>query len=96
MLTIRLSKFFLGGFLVGVFLLAAINLYSYSQAENPGIADFYYEAGWPFPMYQSGSVLHLDQIHWPGVTANVAAAILAGIVFGVISHLFFARRITPS
>jgi hypothetical protein len=96
MLTIRLSKFFLGGFLAGIILLAAINLYSYSQVENPSIADFYYEFGWPFPVYRSGSILHLDQVHWCGLIANLAAAICAGVVLGVISHLVYARRRVPS
>ncbi|MBV9928894.1 MAG: hypothetical protein JOZ96_28035 [Acidobacteria bacterium] len=96
MLTIRLSKFFLGGFLAGVVLLAAVNLYSYSQMENLGIADFYYEFGWPFPVYQAGSILHLDQIHWCGVIANAAAAFGVGLVLGAVSHFACARRRVPS
>lgn len=96
MLTLKLSKSFLGGLLADIILLAAINLYSYSQAGNPGIADFYYEFGWPFPVYQSGSILHLDQIHWCGLIADVAAAMCAGVVLGVVFHLFSARRGAPS
>jgi len=92
MLTIRVSKFFIAGFLAGIILPAAINLYSYSQMGDYEIADFYYEFGWPFPVYQAGSILHLNQIHWCGVIANTSVAVFAGIVLGLICDLSFARR----
>jgi hypothetical protein len=92
MLTIRVSKFFVTGSLAGVILLVAINLYSYSRMGDFGIADAYYAFGWPFPLYQSGTILHLDEVHWCGLVADTSVAIFAGIVLGVICELLLARR----
>lgn len=91
MLLIRISKFFTAGFLAGVILLVAINLYSYSQMGDYEIADFYYEFGWPFPLYQAGGILHLELINWCGLIADTSVAIFAGVALGVICDLLFAR-----
>jgi hypothetical protein len=92
MLTIRISKVFISGFLTGVILLVAINLYSYSQMKDLEIEDMLYEFGWPFPLYQSGTILHLTgELHWCGLVADLSVAIFAGILLGVICNLLFVR-----
>jgi hypothetical protein len=74
-------------------LLVAINLYSYSQMKDFGIDDMLYGFGWPFRLYESGTILHLEgQINWSGLVANISVAIFAGILLGAISDLLFRRK----
>jgi hypothetical protein len=92
MITIRIPKTFVAGFLAGIVVLVAINLYSYAQMKDTGLSDAFYYFGWPFNVYQAGSILHLDMIHWCGVFANMFVAVVAGAVVGIISAHLVGRR----
>src|SRR5215216_605768 len=97
MLTIRISRFFITGILASLILLVAINLYIYSQMRDLGIDDMLYQFGWPYSIYQSGTILHFEgMIHWCGLIADISIAIFAGILLGVISDLFFRRKVLHS
>jgi hypothetical protein len=79
------SRSFNIGFLSGIILWVGINVYSYMKnyAPTPGEEDFdnYQNFGFPFPLYESGTMLHLDRFVWCGIVANffIAICVSAGI-----------------
>ena len=79
-----MSRSFVVGFLAGMSLFVIANVYSYSQMNDFDIADLVHEFGWPFPLYRSGTILHLDNIIWGGLVTNISTAVLASLIVGQI------------
>jgi hypothetical protein len=92
MVIFEISKPFVVGFLAGMSLFVAANLYSYTQMKELEIDDYLSEFGWPFPLYQSGTILHLDEIHWCGLVADISIAIFASLIIGQICAVVSERR----
>ena len=82
------SKFFLGGLALGLLACVAFNLHSFNQL-TADCADCYFEVGWPFTAYEQGTILHLDDVSWSGLIANVVSAWLFSVGSGLHAHLFF-------
>jgi hypothetical protein len=82
------SKSFNIGFLAGIILLMGMNIYSYMKnyAPTPGEEDFdkYQTFGFPFPIYESGTILHLDRFVWCGIVANFFIAICLSVGIGLL------------
>ncbi len=92
MALLDVSKPFVAGFLAGVGFPVAANLYSYAQTGDFDIADLLRESGWPFPLYRSGTILHLNQILWGGLAADVSIAVSASLILGQVCAAVSERR----
>ena len=93
------SKMFLGGLIGGLLTCVAFNLHSYNQLSMD-CADCFVEVGWPFTAYVEGSILHLSEVSWSRLVANVVAAWFFSVGVGVTAHLLFRgggdrNRVSP-
>jgi hypothetical protein len=89
---ILLNRIFSVGFALGLFIFAALNVYSAFRGLSRGFTklcfDCYETYGFPFAMHESGTILHLDEFIWSGVVANMAVAVAASILLGgLVSYL---------
>lgn len=103
------SKSFLLGFFAGLLFVAMVNVYTaYPDHElernSSGIEateDFhaYKEIGWPFRFHRSGTILHLDELLWQELIADIAIAICISDVTGALCYfvtLSLTTRLWPS
>jgi hypothetical protein len=96
------SKSFARGFLIGLLLFAAANIYTYypgyeSRSKNNGVVvieefDTLKEFGWPFRLHRSGTIFHLDEILWRGLVADIVIAIGVSAGIGLVCSLLVRRR----
>lgn len=96
------SRSFALGFLIGLLLFAAANIYtSYpgyaSKSNNNGVAvteefDALKEFGWPFRLHRSGTILHLDEILWKGLVADIVIAVCVSAGIGLVFFLLVRQR----
>ena len=62
------------------------------ERNNSGIEaatedfDAYKEIGWPFRFHRSGTILHLDELLWPELIADIAIAICISNVTGAVCY----------
>lgn len=71
-----------------MFLLIAVNMYGYNRMYEAECFDCIQGFGFPFRLYESGTILHLERILWHGLIADVLVAISAGAVIGLLFHFF--------
>lgn len=89
------SKMFTTGFLCGIALFIAINVYSYSQA-NPPCCDFSAPFGVPFELGHYGGFVSSTHLRWSGVVANMFVAVCASYICGwLIKNIFVSRNRLP-
>ena len=89
------SKIFAIGFLCGIALFTAINVYSYSQA-NPPFIDFPASFGFPFELGSYGGFVGGLHIRWSGVVADMFIALAASYISGwVVDTIFKSRNRLP-
>lgn len=86
------TKAFAVGFFGGLFLLVAVNLYGYNNMYEEECFDCIQGFGFPFRLYESGTILHLERILWYGLIADVLVAISVGIGIGLVCH--FSKNIS--
>ena len=80
------------GFLVGILFFVFANVYaSLPEREISICFDCYVTYGFPFAMYESGSILHLKEFIWVGVVANVSATIFFSIILGLIFKYVWSK-----
>jgi hypothetical protein len=99
--TVR-SKSFLIGFSVGLLLFLAANIYTYddgagvfrvdSAARMTECFDCLKRFGWPFRLHQSGTIMHVDELLWMGLSADILIAVCASTIIGALTHLLFNAR----
>ena len=99
--TVR-SKSFLAGFFLGLLFFLAANIYTYDDGTSvfgkDGIAqvvecfDCLKRFGWPFRLHQSGTIMHVDEILWMGLSADIFIAVCASTIVGALTHLLFNTR----
>jgi hypothetical protein len=53
--------------------------------------DCYDAYGFPFAMYERGTILHLDQFIWSGVVANIAIAFGISALIGQAIWFLFRK-----
>jgi hypothetical protein len=82
--------FFTIGFVLGVVLLVAANIYSYQVVQEPCI-DCSAPFGFPFPTGRFGGFVTGIDIWWPGLVANALVSVGAGFVFGWV----FTKLLPP-
>ena len=91
---LKSSSFWLG-FGVGIFLAITIGFIDYEMKFDGLCMDCDNDFGFPFRIYQSGSLIHATLILWDGLIANVVIAIVfsaaAGVLFHFLSAKFFNR-----
>lgn len=81
------SKAFIVGFLTGLFLFIAINMYGYSRMQEQECFDCLLGFGFPFRLYESGTILHLERILWPSLIADFLITMCASIGIGLVCHI---------
>ena len=99
--TVR-SKPFLVGFFLGLLFSLAANIYTYDDgagvfgkdnaAQMVECFDCIRRFGWPFRLHQSGTIMHVDEILWIGLSADVFFVVCACTIIGALTHLLFNRR----
>jgi hypothetical protein len=83
--------------LAGLFVVAMLNAYTaYPSNEfeknNSGIEaatedfDVYKEIGWPFRFHRSGTILHIDEVFWTELIADIAIAVCISNVTGAVFY----------
>ena len=82
--------FFIIGFVFGVVLLVAANIYSYRVVEEPCI-DCSVPFGFPLPSGRFGGFITSTDIWWPGLIANAVISFVPGLVCGWV----FTRLLPP-
>jgi hypothetical protein len=82
------TRAFSVGFLAGLFLLIAVNVYGYNRMNEAECFDCIQSFGFPFRLYESGTILHLERILWYGLIADVLIAISVGAGIGLLFHFF--------
>ena len=88
------SKLFIIGFLSGLVIFAAINIYTYDDGlgrftnqngeRATGCFDCLKQFGWPYRLHQSGTILHIDKLLWPGLIADILIALVASTGIGLL------------
>lgn len=92
------SRSFTLGFLVGLLLFAAANIYTFwrKQWSNGGICYTVKESGWPFRLHRSGFSIcgtdNWDRFLWKGLVADIAIAVCVSICIGFVCFLLVTRR----
>jgi hypothetical protein len=86
---------FLIASLGSVLMFAAVNLAAYvavrDHRQTPGFSSIAI-GGFPFPWYSSGDyVVPYPHADWPGITANVAIALIVSCAFGKIIKWVFVK-----
>ena len=87
------SRNFKIGFVVGLVLFCAINLYSYYRMPAESTMDdgsVYF--GWPFWLYGYGGFWTHSFILWTGLIGDVIVALCAGGILGWAFDKFFGHR----
>jgi hypothetical protein len=82
--------FFMVGFVLGLALFVAANIYSYRFVEPP-CCDFTAPFGFPLPMGTFGGFTGSTNIFWPGLIGNALVSLGAGFVCGWI----FSKLLPP-
>lgn len=82
------TRAFSVGFFTGLVLLIAINMYGYIRMYETECFDCIQGFGFPFRLYESGTIFHLERILWYGLIADVMVAISVGAVIGLLFHSF--------
>jgi len=82
-----LTMAFTVGFFAGLFLLIAVNMYGYNRMYEAECFDCIQGFGFPFRLYESGTILHLDRILWHALIGDVLA-IAVGAGIGLLCHSF--------
>ncbi len=73
------------GFLAGILFFVLANIFPALFNINSGICfDCYETYGFPFALYESGTVLHLNQFIWAGVVADISIAIISSLILGLV------------
>jgi hypothetical protein len=85
-----------GAFAAGVIftfgLSAGINYKSYlSNNICGGIADCGWSFGFPFDIYFEGSIVHLDNSLWAGLTADILITLLIAVCVGMLAGKIIGR-----
>jgi len=70
------------GFVISLFMFAGLNFYSAVRAFERLCFHCYETFGFPFAMYERGTIAHLDRFIWSGVVADVAVGIALSILAG--------------
>jgi hypothetical protein len=91
--TIRTKAFAVGLFSV-LFLFTALNVYSYTRMSGEECFDCIKGFGFPFRLYESGTILHLEKILWLGLIADVLIAIIVSVGIGLLCS--FSRKVSRS
>ena len=96
------SKSSLAGFSIGLLFFLVANIYSYDYGVgsingNSGVTaaecfDCLAQFGWPFRLHQSGTIMHVDEILWTGLSADIFIAVFLSSVIGALSFLLFNAR----
>lgn len=82
------SRAFSVGFFTGLFVLVAVNIYGYNRMYEAECFDCIQGFGFPFRLYESGTILHLEGILWYGLIADVLVAISVGAGIGLLCYTF--------
>jgi hypothetical protein len=99
--TVR-SKSFLVAFFAGLLFFLGANIYTYDDGtgvrgkDNAAQVTTVTECfdcvtrfGWPFRLHQSGTIMHVDEILWIGLSADVFVVLSASTLAGALTHLMF-------
>ena len=99
--TVR-SRPFLVGFFLGLLFILGANIYTYDDGagvfgkENaPQMVECFdcvKRFGWPFRLHQSGTIMHMDQILWMGLGADLFVALCASTMVGAFTYLSSQRK----
>jgi hypothetical protein len=94
--TVR-SKSFLVGFSVGLLLFLAANIYTYDDGAGvfrvggavrmTECFDCIKRFGWPFRLHQSGTMMHVNEILWMGLSADIFIAVFVSSIVGALTYL---------
>ena len=82
--------FFLG-FTASLIIFAWIFIADYRQKVNWMCFDCDNDFGWPFRVYQSGSMIHETKVLWDGVLANALIVVLVGILLGTLFQFIYKK-----
>ena len=82
------DKSFKVGIMFGVLLYVVIYIYNIPPSPKSICFDCYEVSGFPFISYESGTILHLNNVLWLGQIANVFVAVNFIIAIGLIFKLF--------
>jgi hypothetical protein len=105
MLSMVRSKSFLAGFFLGLLFFLTDNIYTYDDgtdvfgkdtgAQVVECFDCLQQFGWPFRLHRSGTIMHVDEILWMGLSADVFIAASASTIIGALSYILFLRFRAP-
>ena len=82
---------FLLGFIVTSLAFVAVFAVNYKRNFDGLCMDCDNDFGWPFRVYQSGSLIHATQIIWSGIAANALVFIISSMVAGYICHFLWKQ-----
>lgn len=80
------TRAFAAGFFGGMLLLVAVNVYSYNNMNEEECFDCIQGFGFPFRLYEQGTILHLETILWPGLLADVLVVICVSVGIGLLCN----------
>ena len=87
------NKIFWAGFVIGVLFFIAANIFSLFPNKKGFklCMDCYCTYGFPFPLYESGTIAHLDQFIWSGIAADISLTIVVGFLLGLTFNLIYSK-----
>ncbi|HKA20891.1 MAG TPA: hypothetical protein VKN18_21600 [Blastocatellia bacterium] len=85
------TKAFAAGFFCALLLITGFNVYSYTRMSEEECFDCVSGFGFPFRVYESGTILHLERVLWLGLIADILIAILLSVAIGLLCY--FSRNI---
>ena len=88
------NKLFLLGFCFGILLIAIFNFYTLILIPKKTIGicfDCYDSWGFPFVMYEWGTMLHLHQFRLVGVIANIIFTVVFSFIAGLIFRFIWSK-----
>lgn len=85
------NRAFIIGFAFGIFLVFLANFYTLLPQRGSICFDCYETWGFPFAMFESGTMLHLNQFIWAGVVANFFLTIVFSFLIGFVFRFVWSK-----
>jgi hypothetical protein len=89
--TVSKNERFAAGFLSGLLLFVAANLYSYARMSCM-MADGFCGFGFPFELYETGGFITISRILWSGLVADSFIGVTLSVLLGLLCKRLLLHR----
>ena len=85
------DKAFWVGFIIGILAVISGNIFSFFINFDAMCFDCYETWGFPFAIYESGTMSHLSRFIWAGVVANFFLTVVFSFILGLIFKFIWSK-----